>query len=102
MDDGLATDSETHEIRCPCCRTKLTLDAASGAILFEERPKRDAATWDGALAAGKRQQDDAARQFKQGIERELNADELLEKKFREALKRADKSDSPPPRIFDLD
>jgi len=26
----------------------------------------------------------------------------LEKKFKEALKRADKSDTPPPRIFDLD
>ena len=54
------------------------------------------------MAAGKRQQEDAVRQFEQGIERQLNADELLEKKFREALKRADKSDSPPPRIFDLD
>ena len=30
------------------------------------------------------------------------ADEILEKKFKEALKRADKSEAPPPRIFDLD
>ena len=102
MNDPPTSEDKTHEISCPCCATKLTLDAASGAILFEERLKRRSPTWDDALAAGKRQQEDAARQFKQGIERELNADELLEKKFREALKRADKSDSPPPRIFDLD
>ncbi len=102
MSDRPAPEEKTHEISCPCCATKLTVDAASGAILFEERPKRRSQTWDGAVAAGKRQQEDAVRQFEQGIERQLNADELLEKKFREALKRADKSDSPPPRNFDLD
>lgn len=102
INDNPAPEDKTHEISCPCCATKLTVDAASGAILFEERPERRSTSWDEAVASGKRQQEDAVRQFEQGIERELNADELLEKKFREALKRADKSDSPPPRIFDLD
>ncbi len=102
MSGSSTPEDKTHEIICPCCATKLTVDAASGVILFEERPKRRSATWDEALAAGKRQQEAAVRQFEQGIERELNADQILEKKCREAIKRADKSDSPPPRIFDLD
>ena len=40
--------------------------------------------------------------FDQGMDRERRADEILDKKFKEALKRADKSETPPPRIFDLD
>jgi hypothetical protein len=69
---------------CPCCQTKLTLDSASGHIVLEERPKKAGPDWDQVVQAGADKKD------------------ILEKKFREALKRADKSDDPPPRIFDLD
>lgn len=93
---------ETHEVVCPCCQTKLTLDAGDGTILLEERPKRRGKEWDEVVEAGAEKQAAAERRFQQNMQRELNADEILEKKFREALKRADKSDTPPPRIFDLD
>lgn len=99
---GKDASQETLEIRCPCCRTKLTVDAASGEILLEERPKRSGVSWEDALQAGRKRSAEAEEQFRRNIERERHADELLEKKFREALKKADKSDSPPPRIFDLD
>lgn len=90
------------EVTCPCCRTKLTIDADSGEILLQERPKTAGLSWDEALAASATNRSEAEKLFDRGLERERNADEILEKKFREALKRADKSDSPPPRIFDLD
>lgn len=96
------TDHDSHLVVCPCCRTKLTVDAASGEILHEERPVKSGPSWNAALQAGKRKKAEAEAAFEQGIERVRNADDLLEKKFREALKRADKSDAPPPRIFDLD
>jgi len=93
---------ETHEVICPCCQTKLTLDAGDGTILLQERPKRRGKEWDEVVEAGEAKQEAAERMFQQNMDRERNADEILEKKFREALKRADKSDAPPPRIFDLD
>ena len=93
---------ETHEVVCPCCQTKLVLDASDGTILLHERPKQRGKEWDDVVEAGAAKQDAAERRFQQNLEREHNADEILEKKFREALKRADKSDAPPPRIFDLD
>lgn len=96
------TDHDTHMVVCPCCSTKLTVDAASGEVLHEERPARRDLSWSGAVEAGARKQAEAEAAFEKGIERVRNADELLEKKFREALKRADRSDAPPPRIFDLD
>lgn len=93
---------EPLELKCPCCSTKLTVDRSSGDILHEQRPKRAEVSWDHAVTAGKAKQQEAEAMFNQGMDRERRADEILEKKFKEALKRADKSDDPPPRIFDLD
>ena len=75
---------------------------ATGDILHEDRPKKIGATWEQALEAGKNKQAAAAEMFAKGMDRERRADEILDKKFEEALKHADKSDTPPPRIFDLD
>jgi len=90
------------DVRCPGCTTKLVIDRDSGEILHEERPRKSAPTWEEALETGRRKQAEAEEWFARGMERERNADAILEKKFREALKRADRSDTPPPRIFDLD
>ena len=54
------------------------------------------------MSAGEAKQVAAEAMFKEGMDRENRADDILKKKFEEALKRADKSDTPPPRIFDLD
>jgi hypothetical protein len=89
-----STPNEPLEMKCPCCSTKL--------VLHEERPKKAAVSWDQALSAGEAKQVAAEAMFKEGMDRENRADDILEKKFKEALKRADKNDDPPPRIFDLD
>ncbi|MFQ5744242.1 MAG: hypothetical protein ACE5HV_11720 [Acidobacteriota bacterium] len=90
------------ELRCPCCSTKLVIERDSGEILYEERPKKAGPSWDEALRVGKEKQAEAEAMFHKGMHRERHADEILEKKFKEALKRADKSDAPPPRPFDFD
>lgn len=90
------------EVTCPCCRTQLTLDRKFGEILYQKRPAGKTSSWDDALAAGNRKAAEAEAMFERGMARERNADELLDQKFREALEKADKSDDPPPRIFDLD
>ncbi len=103
MAEQKAADSGNNiELSCPCCRTKLIVDRDNGEILFEERPKRSVFTWDEALEARESKQQEAEKMFTKGMDRQRNADEILEKKFKEALKRADESDDPPPRIFDLD
>ena len=98
----VADNGDNIELSCPCCRTKLVVDRSNGEILFEERPKRSGFTWDEALQARDAKQAEAEKMFAKGMDRQRNADEILDKKFKEALKRADKSDDPPPRIFDLD
>ena len=102
MSDKPIDGGENLELSCPCCSTKLVVDRDTGDILHEERPKKAGASWDQAVQAGKDKQAEAEAMFEKGMDRERRADEILEKKFEEALKRADKSDTPPPRIFDLD
>ena len=94
--------NEPMDLKCPCCSTKLVVDRASGDILHEERPKKADVTWDHAVTVGATKKAAAEAMFNEGMDREQRADEILEKKFKEALKRADKSEDPPPRIFDLD
>lgn len=97
-----AGSNESLELKCPCCSTKLVVDRSTGDILHEDRPKKSEVSWDYALKAGKDKQTEAEALFSEGMDRESRSDEILTKKFEEALKRADKSDTPPPRIFDLD
>ena len=95
-------EGDNIELKCPCCSTKLVVDRDTGDILYEQRPKTKEVSWDQAVQSGKEKQAEAEAQFAEGMDREHRADEILDKKFEEALKRADKSDKPPPRIFDLD
>ncbi len=94
--------NEALELKCPCCSTKLVVDRDTGDILHEERVKKAEVSWEYALNAGKNKRAEAEALFNEGMDREQRSDEILAKKFEEAVKRADKSDAPPPRIFDLD
>ncbi len=101
-DTPTAGSDHPLELTCPCCSTKLVVDRDTADILHQERPEKSAVNWDRALQLGKDKQAEAEALFTAGMDREHRADEILEKKFKEALKRAVKSDTPPPRIFDLD
>ena len=90
------------QVDCPCCGTKLVVDAATGTILSEERPKADpTATFEQAMShvkGGAARREDA---FSKAFERTKNLDDLLEKKFEEARKRAEADPtSKPPHPFD--
>ena len=101
----MASDQDAQEnldVTCPCCSTRLTLDRDSGEILYEERPKRQGLSWNEAVQAGDTKLRQAEEMFQKGMARERNAESILEKKFQEALKHADKSDDPPARIYDYD
>ncbi len=77
------------EVDCPCCKTKLVVDAATGTILSEERPKTDlSATFEQAMTdvkSGAARREDA---FSKAFDRTKNLDDLLQKKFDEAKRKA--------------
>jgi hypothetical protein len=92
------------QVDCPCCKTKLVVDAATGTILSEERPKADpTATFEQAMTevkTGAARREDA---FSKAFDRTKNLDDLLQKKFEEARRKAASDTSAKPKNpLDLD
>lgn len=102
----MSTDAKGRlEILCPCCETRLVLDAATGVILSQERPKRaPEKSFDQALDEVRGAREKADREFSRKFEQTKHEKDLLEKKFDEAMKKAekDKDSPPPPRPFEFD
>jgi hypothetical protein len=95
--------SDNLEITCPCCETLLIVDPDSGSILREERVvKRQHQTLDEALGHVAAQRKEAEAKLSRAMEENRHRQEILEKKFQEARKKASESDEPPPRPFDGD
>ena len=96
---------QTIELICPCCQAKLTIDAALGAVLHHELPPKAASVTD-LKAAAEALKGEASRRevrFKESMEAEREKAKLLERKFKELLKKAkDEPISKPIRDIDLD
>jgi uncharacterized Zn finger protein (UPF0148 family) len=95
--------SKNLTVVCPCCDTLLIVDPATGAILREERrAHREHQSLDEALHQVKAQKKEAEEKLSRAMEETRHRQEILEKKFEEARKKAAESDEPPPRPFDGD
>ncbi len=85
------------KIVCPCCETKIIVDAATGAVLSHEPPEKGPAkTFEQAVSEAEKRRREAEDRFAQAVREHRHRDQILEKKFREALERAEKDDAPPP------
>jgi uncharacterized Zn finger protein (UPF0148 family) len=90
-------------IICPCCEAKLTVDAATGAILSHEEKGKKHGSFEELqknLAAQKEARENI---FAQEMNREKERERLLEEKFRDAFKRAEgEPDTPFRNPLELD
>jgi hypothetical protein len=100
-----AKQQQTFEISCPDCGAMLKIDAATGLLISHTTAPRKR-TFEDLEAAAKsmREQDERKESiFRQSIDAEKNKEDLLEKKFAEALRKAkDAPEGKPLREFDLD
>jgi len=95
----------TFEVACPDCGAMLKIDAATGLVFSHTPAQRKRMFEDLETAAqAMREQDDRKESlFRQSVEAEKNKEDLFEKKFAEALRKAkDAPDGKPLRDFDLD
>ena len=91
------------EINCPCCEATIVLDRITGEILWsKEKVRSNKGSLEEMVSQLEAQKADAAKKFDKGIESQKDRARLLEEKFQEALKRADKSDKPMRNPLDLD
>ena len=90
-------------IICPCCETNLTIDAQTGAILAHEEKAKPVASFDEMVKGLDKQKQMREQIFAQELSSMKDRDRILEEKFQEAMKRAEKDkDKPYRNPLDLD
>lgn len=97
------TDSTRYTVICPCCETKLTVDAQTGALISHEEKSKPVASFEEMAKDLERQKQVRESIFSQELGSLKDRERLLEEKFRDALKRAEKDkDTPYRNPLDLD
>jgi hypothetical protein len=93
------------EVVCPDCGAMIKIDAATG-LLVSHTPAPRKRMFEDLETAAQAMRDQEERKesiFRQSVDAEKNKDDLLEKKFAEALRKAkDAPEGRPLRDFDLD
>jgi uncharacterized Zn finger protein (UPF0148 family) len=94
-------DKTRFTLICPCCETTLTIDAQTGSIISHEVKAKPTASFDEMLKGLDKQKQVRDQLFQQELGSLKDRERLLEEKFREAMKRAEK-DKDKPFINPLD
>ncbi len=102
----MAKPAVQFEVACPCCGASLKVDADSKAVIAHT-PKAVPKTFDDIEHAARAMKEQDSRKesiFRQSVENQKNASDLLEKKFQEAVRKAKETPDTgkPLRDFDLD
>ena len=92
------------EISCPCCQAKLTVDPQLAVVLSHTEPARAPRVYlDHVNEVLSEQARLREEKFRQSVEAERTKEEVLNRKFAEALKKTkDQPVEKPLRDFDLD
>ena len=88
---------------CPCCEATLVVDALTGALISHEEKAKPVASFEEMAKDMERQKQVRESIFSQELGSMKDRERLLEEKFREAMKRADKDkDKPYRNPLDMD
>ena len=95
--------AKNFEIICPCCESLIVIDRISGEVLLHKAKERKASgSLDSMVAGLETQKSEMQARFDREMASQKDRARLLEEKFQEALKRAEKSDAPLVNPMDLD
>lgn len=96
-------DKSRFTIICPCCETTLTVDAQTGVIISHEEKAKPLASFDEMVKGLDKQKQMREQIFAQELSSMKDRDRILEEKFQEAMKRAEKDkDKPYRNPMDMD
>ncbi|HTC48438.1 MAG TPA: hypothetical protein VK722_14025 [Candidatus Aquilonibacter sp.] len=102
----MAKNSPSFEVICPCCNAVLKIDVDTQSVIAHTAAVKPRMFNDMEDAARAMKEQDSRREsiFRQSVEAQKHASEVLDKKFQEALKKAKESPDTgkPIRDFDLD
>ncbi len=102
----MGLSDEPFDVTCPDCHGVLKIDPITRAVISHASAPRKKTFEDFGAAALALKEQDARRDslFAQSVQAEKNKDDLMAKKFAEAVKKAKESplNEKPLRDFDLD
>ncbi len=88
---------------CPCCEATLSIDSQTGAIISSQQKTKPVASFDEMVKGLDKQKQVREEIFAQELHSMKDRDRILEEKFQEAIKRAEKQkDKPYLNPLDLD
>ena len=96
-------DNSRFTIICPCCEAKLAIDAQTGVLISHEEKAKPVASFDEMVKGLDKQKQMREQIFAQELSSMKDRDRILEEKFQEAMKRAEKDkDKPYRNPLDID
>ncbi len=94
---------ERISVVCPCCEATLTVDGQTGAIISHEEKKKKLGSFEDLKSDLDKQKELREQLFSQEQEAQKDRKRILQEKFDEAFKKADKdSDEPFKNPLDFD
>ncbi len=91
--------SKKIKAECPCCKTVMQIDSATGVILSHEESKKEIQSLDDFMKGEKNKISILDEKFKESKEKEKNKFDALEAKFKHAQDNEDSLDDPPPTVL---
>lgn len=80
------------EVICPCCEATLVVDPVSGEVLLHKaKETKNTTSLEAMVSNLEAQKGEAAKRFEKQLESQKDRARILEERFKEAMKRADKS-----------
>ena len=103
-DSVVPKKSTSFDVTCPCCGAVLKVDSDTEAVISHTAPVKPKTFADIEAAARAMKEQDSRRDsiFRQSVEAQKHASDLLEKKFQEAVKKAKESPDTGKPIRDWD
>lgn len=89
------TDTTSWTIICPCCEATILVDAKTGAIISHQEKEKPLASFEEMAKEMERQKQTRDQVFSQELGSLKDRERILEEKFREAMKRAEKEKGKP-------
>jgi len=90
------------EVVCPGCDAILIVDSVSGEVLLKKLKAPPAKSFESIISQLATEKTEASKRFDKGIESQKDRSRILDERFKEALDRADKSDTPFRNPMDYD
>jgi hypothetical protein len=98
--------TDNFDVTCPCCGAVLKVDSETEAVISHTAPVKPKTFADIEAAARAMKEQDSRRDsiFRQSVEAQKHASDLLEKKFQEAIRKAKETPDTgrPIRDWDLE